>query len=199
MRKIPLQVTALAVIAGCVVTGCGTFNGNESGAEVSAARTSTANGLLAYAPSWLRSSCSETGSNGHLAASVAGYSDSLTCALRVSMAAEVDYYQYASTGDMKAAFESAAMSGHADSPLRPGGCAAGSNENGKWSIGGAAVGEIACPVDGRNGVNLIWDDPHTNIIAIASSPHLMTAVLYEFWRSSGASIDGSAARGASSS
>jgi hypothetical protein len=114
------------------------------------------------------------------------------------MPAEVDYYQYATTSDMRAAFDSASVSDHADSPQQPGGCAAGSNENGEWSVGGSAVGDIACPVDGANGVDLIWDDPHTNIIAVASSRHLMVAVLYEFWQSSGASIDGSA-RSASSS
>jgi hypothetical protein len=198
MRKIPLRVPALAVIAVCAVAGCGKLQASESGAGVSAASTPAAGGLFAYAPSWLRSSCSETGSSGHLAASVAGYSDSLTCVLRVSTPAEVDYYQYATTSGMTAAYDSASVSDRANSPQQPGGCAVGRDESGTWSVGGSAVGEIACPVGGGNGVDLIWDDPHTNIIAVASSQSLLVSVLYEFWQSNGASIDGTARQAASS-
>jgi hypothetical protein len=201
MRKVPLMAAALAATSVCVLGGCAvssTATGSDAGRTGSGgASTRAASGLFAYAPSWLRSSCSETGLSGHLAASVSGYSDSLTCTLRVNMPAEVDYYRYATTSDMKAAYDSASGSADAGSAPLPGGCATGRDENGKWSIGGIAVGDIACPGSGAGETDLIWDDPKTNIIAIASSQYLLLGNLYAFWRSSGASIDGSA-RSASS-
>jgi hypothetical protein len=199
MRKVPLPVPAAAAISVCVLAvGAGSFSGHGSGADRIGASTRAASGLLTYAPSWLRSSCAETGQNGHLPASVSGYSDSLTCILRVNTPAEVDYYRYATTSDMWAAYNFASASDHTDSAQQSGGCATGANENGKWSIGTVAVGDIACPASGGSGVDLIWDDPNTNIIAIASSRNLLPASLYAFWQSNGASIDGSAG-GASSS
>lgn len=184
MRKVPLQVKvpAVAAIAVCALAGySGHFSSSGSSAS-SGASTPAASGLLSYAPAWLRSSCSQTGSNGQSPAAVAGYSDSLTCTLRVNIPAEVDYYRYPTASDMKAAYDRATDK----------------NEKKIWWAAGLAAGEIAYPVNGAGGVNLIWDDPHTDIIAVASSRSLIAANLYAFWQSNGASIDGFA-RSASSS
>lgn len=173
-------------------------NGNSNGSSNGGGGTGTATGLLAYAPSGLRSSCSDTGTSGHLPASVTGYTDSLSCNLGGSTPAEVDYYQYASTGDMQAAYSSASADDSFDAPQQPGGCTGGSNEYGTWSIGGSAIGDIACPINNLNGVNLIWDDSNTNIIAVVNADHWLPTDTYSWWQSNGASIDGSA-QGASSS
>ena len=227
MRKVPLYVIALAVIAACAITGCQNSSSggpaadsgstivtvapadNTSGDSGSPAAdsgspaadsgsTSTATGLFAYGPQDLQPNCQNTGTSGHLPASVFGYTDSLTCNLGGSTPAEVDYYQYGSTSDMQAAYSSASADDSVDAPQQPGGCAGGDNEYGVWSIGGSAIRDIACPSNWNNGVGLIWDDTNTNIIAVISADYATPADKYSWWQSNGASIDGSS-QGATSS
>lgn len=114
------------------------------------------------------------------------------------MSAEVGYYRYASSSGTRAAYNSAVSSGRAGVPLRPGGCATGDDERGTWSAGGATVGGIACVANSASKVDLIWDDPRTDIVAVAASEHMILGSLYAFWRSNGASIDRSARQASSS-
>jgi hypothetical protein len=227
MLKIRSNVAILAAILFCAIAGCSSSS-THSGSPVTAAPSDNAKstaatgstdpsspaiataptgssspspgqtaGLLAYVPSSLASSCNDTGTNGHLPA-VTGYSDSLSCGLGLNSPAEVDYYQYGSARDMKTAYNSASTSDYFDSPQRPGGCTSGSDEYGTWSTGSSVIGNIACPINNNNGVNLIWDDPRAKIIAVASAEYVVPADLYSWWQANGASIDGSAQRASSS-
>jgi hypothetical protein len=214
-------VAILALILGCALTGCsGGSTGSDSpvvassgtGSPAATTDPSTpapvaptqirssqdqAPGLLAYVPSSLAGDCTDNGTSGHLPA-VSGYSDSLSCALGWNSPAEIDYYQYDSSSDMEAAFNSASTSDSFDSPQQPGGCTGGRDEYGRWSAGGSVIGDIACPINNNNGVDLIWDDPNTNIIAVASADYVLPADLYTWWQTDGASIDGSAQSATSS-
>jgi hypothetical protein len=187
------------VAAGCALAGCAaTVTGGLPAAGGHTAGPSAATRLFAYVPSWLRSSCAETGTRGHLPAAVSGYADSLSCVLRADMPAEVDYYRYASTRGTRAAYDSAVRSVRVGAALRPGGCATGDDESGTWSAAGPGAGSIACVANAASKVELIWDDPNTDIIAVAGSEHLILGSLYAFWRSNGASIDRSARHARSS-
>ena len=188
-------------LAACALAGCAANVTGAAPAAGAGTGGTDAAGLSAYVPAWLRSSCAETGTRGHLPAAVSGYADSLSCVLRADLPAEVDYYRYASARATRAAYNFAVTAGHADhagAPLRPGGCATGDNERGRWSDGGRAVGSIACVANAASKVDLIWDDPNTDIIAVAASEHLILGSLYAFWRSNGASIDRSARHAISS-
>jgi hypothetical protein len=169
-------------------SGSGGGSSNNSGAS---GGSSTAPTVLAYVPSSLQPSCSDTGTSGHLPGWVSGYADSLTCNLGLNTPAEVDYYFYNSRHAMEAAYTFASTDDSMD-VQQTGGCATGSNEFGIWAIGGTTIGEISCPINNNNGVNLIWDDPNTRIIAVANAAYVLPADLYSWWQSNGASIDGSA-------
>jgi hypothetical protein len=122
---------------------------------------------------------------------VSGYSDSLTCVLRANTHAEVDYYRYASPDRTRSAFSAASAWRLPGTAGRPAGCLIGPGNSGRWSAGGATIGNIACSGRPGGGAVLIWDDPRTGIVAVASSPVLIPAVLSAFWTANGASIDGS--------
>lgn len=55
----------------------------------------------------------------------------------------------------------------------------------------ATISDITCAGRPADGV-LIWDDPGTGIVAVASSPVLIPAALYALWTADGASIGRSA-------
>jgi hypothetical protein len=185
---------------GSSVAATDPTDGGSTPASAGPTQTSSQNqapGLLTYVPSSLAGDCTDNGTSGHLPA-VSSYSDSLSCALGWDSPAEVDYYQYDSVSDMETAFNSAAASDYFDSPQQPGGCTGGRDEYGTWLAGGPVIGDIACPINNNNGIDLIWDDPNTKIIAVASADYVLPADLYSWWQTDGASIDGSTQSASSS-
>lgn len=200
MRKLPSRILAMSALLACALAGCASGTGGQAAGDPAHARILTARDvpgsgaarLPGYVPGWLRSGCTDTGGPGRNPLPMAGYSDSLACILRANTHAEADYYQYASPAQTRIAYSAALASGLAGTPLRPGGCADGRGDYGRWSAGGAAIGNITCAGRPGGGAVLIWDDPRTGIVAVASSPVLIPAALYAFWTLAGASIDHSA-------
>jgi hypothetical protein len=200
MRKLPTRVQAVSALFACALAGCAsTVGGQAAGRPANAgaltARQVPGSGaarLAGYVPGWLRPGCTDTGGLGRHPLPIHGYSDSAQCLLRANTHTEADYYQYATAAQTRTAYSAASASGLAGTPLRPGGCAAGHDGYGQWSAGGAAIGNITCASRPGGGAVLIWDDPRTGIVAIASSPVLIPAALYAFWTAAGASIEQSA-------
>ena len=206
LLALPLIVACIAATCSCSsnsgsavgppippVTTAATSPAAVSGSSAAdSGGTSTATGLFAYAPAGLQSNCTDTGTAGHFPATISGYTDSLTCA--TGTASEADYYQYASTSDMRSAYGTASDVGGL---LTPGGCASGGDEYGTWSTGGAAIGDISCPGLALR-FAMAWDDPNTNILAVVKADYALPSDVYLWWQSNGASIDGSSA-GATSS
>lgn len=96
-----------------------------------------------------------------------------------------------STDDMQTAYASASADDNFDAPQNSGGCASARNEYGTWSIVDSVIGAIACPINNNNGVDLVWDDPRTNIIAVVNADFMTPMGTYSWWQANGASIDGS--------
>lgn len=188
MRKLPSRIQVVSALFACAMAGCASIITGQAAGGATAAGTpaaqhlsgSEAAPLLDYAPGWLRAGCTDTGAGGRNPLPMSGYSDSLSCTLRASTHTEVDYYRYGSAAQTQTAYAAASAS------------AAGQGDHGRWSAGAAPIGDISYAARPGGGAVLIWDDPRTGIVAVASSPVLIPAALYAFWTVGGASIDQSA-------
>jgi len=200
MRKLPPRIQATSALLACALAGCATttvgqaVGGASHGATLTAqtAPASATAMLHDYVPGWLRSGCADTGNQGRHPLVTSGFSDSLACVLRADTQAEVDYYRYASSAQTRIAYSAASAAGLAGARPASDGCAVGRGNSGQWSDGGAPIGSITCAARPGGGGVLIWDDPRTGIVAVASSPVLIPAALHGFWTVDGASIDLSA-------
>jgi hypothetical protein len=50
-----------------------------------------------------------------------------------------------------------------------GGCTGGNDEYGTWPAGASAIGNIACPINNANGLDLIWGDLNTTLLSMHHS------------------------------
>ncbi len=204
-RRGPGRLTVVGVAAlGVILAGCG---GGSRPTPTSLARTSRTtgptdsttsavppttdtsvtqpppSGAMAYTPSSIAATCNDIGGD-----PTQGITDAVRCLPQAGVTVTYDLFDNGS--DMQTAWNAwSAADPSFSSTLDPGDCNS-SNEIGTWSIGGNQIGQIACPDTTSREVNIVWDDPNTNVLAIVYAPDYAPADIHTWWLGVASSING---------